>query len=98
MIQRLYQHIKGSSIKGWMIIVGALGISALPCPECGTPLIFHVWPIAGLVLLARALKKRYQGQDLLLSDMGQHHLNVSTSSPKEVSFEIIEQEVKDGTQ
>jgi len=98
MIQRLYQHIKGSSIKGWMIIVGALGISALPCPECGTPLIFHVWPIAGLVLLARALKKRYQGQDLLPSPMDQHHLNVSALSPKGVSCEIIEQEVKDGTQ
>jgi hypothetical protein len=60
MIQRMYQRFKGSSIRVWMIIGGALGISALPCPECGTPLIFHIWPIALPILAVRALKKRYK--------------------------------------
>jgi hypothetical protein len=39
---------------------GFLGIGMLPCPECGTPMILHVWPLAGMVLVAHAIKKRAQ--------------------------------------
>jgi hypothetical protein len=40
-----------------------LGVGALPCPDCGTPMIFHIWPIAGLVLAVRAIKKRYREEE-----------------------------------
>jgi hypothetical protein len=56
----MYQSLKGSSMRVWMVIVGALGISILPCPECGTPIILHVWPIALPILAVRAMKKRYK--------------------------------------
>jgi hypothetical protein len=69
MIKRLYQCFKGTSIKGWMIIGGLLGISALPCPECGTPLILHIWPLALPILVVRALKKRYQDKNSIASDI-----------------------------
>jgi hypothetical protein len=68
MIKRLYQRFKVSSARGWMIIGAMLGICALPCPECGTPLIFHGWPIAGLVLAVRALKKHYQEKKQVVSE------------------------------
>jgi len=68
MIRRLYQRFKSSSIRGWMIIGSMLGISALPCPECGTPLILHIWPIAILFLVARSMKKHYKKTDLFLSE------------------------------
>lgn len=60
MFTRLYRSFKNFSIKGWMIIGGVLGITALPCPECGTPLILHIWPIAIPILMVRLLKKRYK--------------------------------------
>jgi hypothetical protein len=63
MIKRIYQRIKGFSIKGWMIIGGALGICVLPCPECGTPIILHIWPIAIPILVVRVMKKRYLTKD-----------------------------------
>ena len=45
-----------------------LGVGMLPCPECGTPLIFHVWPIAGLVLVVRIMRKRYQEKEQVGSE------------------------------
>jgi hypothetical protein len=59
MIKRLYHHAKNTSIKGLVIIGGAFGISLLPCSECGTPLILHIWLIAIPILVVGAMKKRY---------------------------------------
>ena len=36
-----------------------VGLGTLPCPECGAPMIFHFWPVAGLVLVVQTLKRRY---------------------------------------
>jgi hypothetical protein len=63
MTRRMYKRLAKSTAKWWLIIGGLLGVGALPCPECGTPMIFHVWPIVGLVLAVRVLKKRYQEED-----------------------------------
>lgn len=40
---------------------GMVGIALMPCPECGTPMIFHAWPLVGLVLIARSMKNRLRG-------------------------------------
>jgi hypothetical protein len=76
MIQRVYQRFKGSSIRVWMIIGGALGISALPCPECGTPLIFHIWPVALPILALRLLKKRYKEEKPLDSSTNSNEMEL----------------------
>jgi hypothetical protein len=49
---------KNSPLLSWTFIVALLGAGALPCPECGTPLIWHLWPLAGLLLVARGLARR----------------------------------------
>jgi len=54
---RMYDKISGSMAKFWLVLGGLLGIGLLPCPECGTPMIFHVWPLAGMVLVVQAMKK-----------------------------------------
>ncbi|NMC12595.1 MAG: hypothetical protein GYA34_06900 [Chloroflexi bacterium] len=60
MIRRFYKRLKKSTAKLWFILGGLIGIGMLPCPECGTPMIFHVWPLAGIVLVVQMMKKRYQ--------------------------------------
>lgn len=51
----------------WLAAGGLLGVSLLPCPECGTPLIFHVWPLVGMVMLAQAVKKRTAREKTVLA-------------------------------
>ena len=63
MIRRMYKRLTSSKAKWWLIMGSLLGVGMLPCPECGTPMIFHFWPIAGLVLAVRVLKKRYREED-----------------------------------
>jgi hypothetical protein len=60
MFHRFYMRLKGFSIKKWMAIGGWLGFSLLPCPDCGTPLILHIWPIAIPFLLIRAIGKKHK--------------------------------------
>jgi hypothetical protein len=58
MMVMIRKRLTASTMK-WMLLVGALlGVGALPCPDCGTPMIFHIWPIAGLLVVAQAIKKR----------------------------------------
>jgi len=66
--RRIPKRLRKSAAKLWLAAGGLLGVSLLPCPECGTPLIFHVWPLAGLVLLARAIRKHAQGKELMDPD------------------------------
>ena len=69
MLHRFYMRLKGFSIKKWMATGGWLGFSLLPCPDCGTPLILHIWPIAIPFLLIRAIAKKYKNNlnDLKIS-------------------------------
>jgi len=68
MIRRMYKRLTRFKTKWWLITGSLLGVGMLPCPECGTPLIFHVWPIAGLVLVARMMRKRYQEKEQVGSE------------------------------
>jgi hypothetical protein len=60
MIRRMYKRLTTSTARGWLLVGALLGVGALPCPECGAPMILHFWPIAGLVLVVQALKRRYR--------------------------------------
>jgi len=60
MIRRMYKRLTTSTARWWLLAGALLGASALPCPECGAPMIFHFGPIAGMVLVVRALKKRHR--------------------------------------
>ena len=63
MIKRIYKWLTRFKAKWWLMMGGFLGAGMLPCPECGTPMILHVWPLAGMVLIARAMKKRVQKEE-----------------------------------
>jgi hypothetical protein len=40
----------------WWAVFGALLVAiAVPCPECGGPLVLHIWPLVALLIAARAL-------------------------------------------
>lgn len=51
MFRLIYERLTKSTAKWWLMMGGLLGMGMLPCPECGTPMIFHVWPLAGIVLV-----------------------------------------------
>ena len=69
MIRRMYQRLTTSTTKGLIVMGAMLGVGVLPCPECGTPMIFHFWPIAGLVLTAQAIKKHYREKGQVISEI-----------------------------
>jgi len=58
MIQHMRERLASSTARWWLSAAAVLGAGLLPCPECGTPLIFHFWPVAVLLLFIRALKRR----------------------------------------
>ena len=60
MSNHIHKRPAQSTAKWWLTIGGLLGVGALPCPECGTPMILHVWPLVGLVLVAQAIRRRAQ--------------------------------------
>jgi hypothetical protein len=59
-LRRIWERFTGATARWWLLTAALLGAGMLPCPECGTPVIFHIWPIAGLLLVVRALKRRYR--------------------------------------
>jgi hypothetical protein len=59
-IRRMWERLTGATARWWLLTTALLGAGMLPCPECGTPMLFHLWPIAGLILLVRVLKRRYR--------------------------------------
>ena len=42
----------------WAFIAALLGAGAIPCPGCGTPLGFHILPLAAIFLAIRAFARR----------------------------------------
>jgi hypothetical protein len=49
---------KNNLLTSWAAIVALLGAGAVPCPECGMPLAWHLWPLAILLLAARLIARR----------------------------------------
>jgi hypothetical protein len=49
---------KNNPLTSWGAVVALLGAGALPCPECGMPLAWHLWPLALLILAARWIARR----------------------------------------
>jgi len=60
MKSRVLNKLTTAIIKRLMPFVAILGIGMAPCPDCGTPMILHFWPLAGLLLLSQTLRKRQQ--------------------------------------
>jgi len=44
----------------WLAVGGLLVGSLLPCPECGTPLAWHLWPVLGGIALLHTLRRRFK--------------------------------------
>jgi len=61
MTERLWKRLASSAARGWLIVGALLGVGALPCPECGAPMILHFWPVGLLVAVVQVLKRRYRG-------------------------------------
>jgi len=57
-VERFRQMTRTQSAGWWTAIGALLAMGAVPCPECGGPMVLHTWPLAGLLILARALKRR----------------------------------------
>ena len=49
---------KNSPLTSWTVILALLGAGAMPCPDCGMPLAWHLWPLALLILAARWITGR----------------------------------------
>jgi hypothetical protein len=58
MIAEIKKRFTSSAVKGMLLAGAFLGVGALPCPDCGTPLIFHIWPIAGLLVVVQGIRNR----------------------------------------
>ena len=58
MISRIIKRFSAPTVKSMLFIGSILGIGALPCPDCGAPMIFHIWPIAGVLVFAQIIRKR----------------------------------------
>jgi len=51
------------SVKQRAIVGMLLVTSAVPCPECGGPLVLHIWPLIALILVARGVAGRARPDD-----------------------------------
>jgi len=58
LISSIRKRLTASTVKGILLVGAFLGVGALPCPDCGAPMIFHIWPIAGLLVVAQVFRKR----------------------------------------
>lgn len=70
-LRRIWKRLTGATARGWLLVGAMLGLGALPCPECGVPMILHFWPIAGLVLVVQTLKRRYRKAPAAEHDTGE---------------------------
>jgi len=57
-VSTLQQELARRSTSWWVVIGALLAMGTVPCPECGGPMVLHTWPLAGLLILARALNRR----------------------------------------
>jgi hypothetical protein len=50
--------LKSNLLTSWGVIAALLGVGALPCPDCGMPMAWHLWPLALLILAGRWIESR----------------------------------------
>jgi hypothetical protein len=51
-------------LASWAGVAGVFGLGFLPCPGCGAPMLWHLWPVAGVLALhtLHVERKKKQGQ------------------------------------
>jgi hypothetical protein len=59
-LRRIRERLTNATARWWIATGALLGVGMLPCPECGMPMLCHLWPIVGLVLVVRVLRRRYR--------------------------------------
>jgi hypothetical protein len=52
------QNPKRSPLTSWAFVAALLGAGAVPCPDCGMPLAWHLWPLAILILAGKWISRR----------------------------------------
>ncbi|MBN1937377.1 MAG: hypothetical protein JW934_22160 [Anaerolineae bacterium] len=67
----LRKRLSTSAVQLWLALLAFLSIGMLPCPECGTPMILHIWPLAGIVAMVQALRRHYQRRQTAQRQDGQ---------------------------
>ncbi len=61
--------IKRKAFRFLLVMSGLLGIGILPCPDCGSPMIVHLWPLALLYSLRHFLHHHREKTRFLLDDI-----------------------------
>jgi|DewCreStandDraft_4_1066084.scaffolds.fasta_scaffold210848_2 hypothetical protein len=63
-----HQDSKKQAAKWWALASAMLVVSALPCPECGTPLGLHIWPLLPLVTAIRMAVRQSKSTEQAVVD------------------------------
>ncbi len=48
----------------WAGVAGVFSLGFLPCPGCGAPMLWHLWPVAGVLALHTLHVERKKKQGL----------------------------------
>jgi hypothetical protein len=49
---------KKNPLTGWTAVIALFGAGVVPCPGCGMPLGWHLWPLALLILAGKWISRR----------------------------------------
>lgn len=66
MRRSVFARIRWAILRPWLGVAGLLGVGALPCPDCGAPMIAHLWLPAVLLALRNILRQRNIRQEQTL--------------------------------
>ncbi len=59
MFRQLWAKLRWAAFKSWLGIAGMWSLTLLlPCPECGGPMLLHLWPVALILTLAHLRQRR----------------------------------------
>ncbi len=60
MFQRIRAKLRWATLKSWLGLAGMWGAALLlPCPDCGGPMLLHLWPVALALTLAHLHRERH---------------------------------------
>jgi len=46
----------------WAGVASVFGLGFIPCPGCGAPMLWHLWPVAGVLALHTLHQERKKKQ------------------------------------